>query len=53
MLITKTPFRVSFCGGGSDMADFMKNIVDVFSVHLLISIVIYLFIHILMRSRHC
>lgn len=22
MVITKTPFRVSFCGGGSDMADF-------------------------------
>ena len=22
MIITKTPFRISFCGGGSDMADF-------------------------------
>lgn len=25
MLITKTPFRVSFCGGGSDMAAFYKQ----------------------------
>ncbi|MCI8666601.1 MAG: GHMP kinase [Dorea sp.] len=25
MIITKTPFRVSFCGGGSDIADFYKN----------------------------
>lgn len=25
MIITKTPFRVSFCGGGSDMADFYKE----------------------------
>lgn len=25
MLITKTPFRVSFCGGGSDMADFYET----------------------------
>ena len=25
MLITKTPFRVSFCGGGSDMADFYEK----------------------------
>lgn len=25
MIITKTPFRVSFCGGGSDMADFYRN----------------------------
>lgn len=25
MLITKTPFRASFCGGGSDMADFYEN----------------------------
>lgn len=25
MIITKTPFRVSFCGGGSDMADFYKQ----------------------------
>lgn len=25
MLITKTPFRVSFCGGGSDIADFYKE----------------------------
>lgn len=24
MIITKTPFRVSFCGGGSDMADFYR-----------------------------
>lgn len=25
MIITKTPFRVSFCGGGSDIADFYKR----------------------------
>lgn len=25
MLITKTPFRISFCGGGSDMASFYEN----------------------------
>lgn len=25
MIITKTPFRISFCGGGSDMADFYRN----------------------------
>lgn len=25
MIITKTPFRVSFCGGGSDIADFYKE----------------------------
>ena len=25
MLITKTPFRISFCGGGSDMEDFYKE----------------------------
>lgn len=25
MIITKTPFRVSFCGGGSDIADFYKK----------------------------
>lgn len=25
MIITKTPFRVSFCGGGSDMSDFYKE----------------------------
>lgn len=25
MIITKTPFRVSFCGGGSDMAAFYKK----------------------------
>ena len=25
MLITKTPFRISFCGGGSDMADFYRK----------------------------
>lgn len=25
MIITKTPFRVSFCGGGSDISDFYKE----------------------------
>lgn len=25
MIITKTPFRVSFCGGGSDMANFYRE----------------------------
>lgn len=25
MIITRTPFRVSFCGGGSDMADFYRE----------------------------
>jgi len=25
MIITRTPFRVSFCGGGSDMADFYRK----------------------------
>lgn len=25
MIITKTPFRISFCGGGSDMADFYRE----------------------------
>ena len=25
MLITKTPFRISFCGGGSDMPDFYRE----------------------------
>ena len=25
MLITKTPLRISFCGGGSDMADFYRK----------------------------
>ena len=25
MLITKTPFRVSFCGGGSDIAVFYEQ----------------------------
>lgn len=25
MIITKTPFRVSFCGGGSDLADFYRE----------------------------
>lgn len=25
MLITKTPFRISFCGGGSDIRDFYKE----------------------------
>lgn len=25
MIITKTPFRVSFCGGGSDMPDFYRQ----------------------------
>lgn len=25
MIITKTPFRISFCGGGSDIADFYKE----------------------------
>lgn len=25
MIITKTPFRISFCGGGSDIADFYRE----------------------------
>lgn len=25
MIITKTPFRISFCGGGSDIADFYRQ----------------------------
>lgn len=25
MIITKTPFRISFCGGGSDMGDFYRE----------------------------
>lgn len=25
MIITKTPFRVSFCGGGSDIPDFYRE----------------------------
>jgi D-glycero-alpha-D-manno-heptose-7-phosphate kinase len=25
MIITKTPFRISFCGGGSDMSDFYRE----------------------------
>ncbi len=25
MIITKTPFRISFCGGGSDIADFYRK----------------------------
>ena len=25
MIITKTPFRISFCGGGSDLADFYRE----------------------------
>lgn len=25
MIITKTPFRISFCGGGSDISDFYKE----------------------------
>lgn len=25
MIITKTPFRISFCGGGSDMPDFYRD----------------------------
>ena len=25
MIITKTPFRISFCGGGSDMEDFYRE----------------------------
>ncbi len=25
MIITKTPFRISFCGGGSDVADFYRE----------------------------
>ena len=25
MIITKTPFRVSFCGGGSDLPSFYEN----------------------------
>ena len=25
MIITKTPFRVSFCGGGTDLPDFYKK----------------------------
>lgn len=25
MIITKTPFRISFCGGGSDMPDFYRH----------------------------
>ena len=25
MIITKTPFQASFCGGGSEMADFYRE----------------------------
>lgn len=30
MIITRAPFRVSFCGGGSDLQASMRNTVDVY-----------------------
>ena len=30
MIITKTPFRMSFFGGGTDMKEFMSNMVELF-----------------------
>ena len=35
MIITKTPFRMSFFGGGTDMESFLKNMVVLFyQLHL-------------------
>lgn len=39
MIITKTPFRMSFFGGGTDMEFFSKNTVAPFCQRLLTSIV--------------
>ena len=36
MVITKTPFRVSLCGGGSDLPAFYENICILHLIHLLI-----------------
>ena len=44
MIITKTPFRVSFCGGGSDMANFYEKYGGcVLSTS--INIILFIYIH--------
>lgn len=30
MIITRTPFRVSLCGGGSDIKSFYENMEDAY-----------------------
>lgn len=38
MIITKTPFRMSFFGGGTDMENFLERTVELFSPQRLINI---------------
>ena len=38
MIITKTPFRMSFFGGGTDIEVFSESMVEQFCLHLLINI---------------
>lgn len=39
MIITQTPFRMSFFGGGTDMESFFREMVALFCLPHLISIV--------------
>lgn len=39
MIITETPFRMSFFGGGTDMEDFLENMVEQYYLRHLINIV--------------
>lgn len=39
MIITQTPFRMSFFGGGTDMESFLEKMVALFCLPHLISIV--------------
>lgn len=38
MIITQTPFRMSFFGGGTDMESFLRNMVEQFCLPPLINI---------------
>ena len=51
MIISKTPFRVSFCGGGSDLADFYKRGYGAV-VTSAIDKFVYLAIHRFFEPRH-
>lgn len=44
MIITKTPFRMSFFGGGTDMQDFLMSMEVPFYLQHLISIVMLMYV---------
>ena len=50
MIITKTPFRVSLCGGGSDLPAFYENVYCVIA-QLSINIFILHHIHHLIKIQ--